>query len=498
MNSSKFMVTKTLCEFAEKINYSSIPTATVEQTKKFIADYYAASIAGFWINSRFNCSILSMIREMGGKEQARVLFQDEKYPVTYAAYMNAIYAHGADMDDGNRKAAGHIGASVMSAVFAMADSLLCKWEDVIVAINVGYEFFNRVVGAGQPGVYNKGFHSTGVGGALASAAACAKLMGLDSNRIYDAVSLAAVQSGGLIIIDESGQCCKPINPANAARIGVESALLASKGIESPRNPLESQKGWYNAFSSLVDTTLLMKDLGVKFTICESYLKRYPSCRHTHSSIDAVLEIRDKITGRTISATDCRFLNGENVSRIEVYIYPSAIKSAGNITHPMNCNEAKFSIKYAVAVAYITGSFTLNDLNTAGKNPNVDSLIERINIISCTKMENKLKGIRGSKVVVHYKDGRVIESYVPLPKGEGDYPLDWNDLAHKMVSCSNWLFDDETAEKVIMLCKTINTQESYHSIAERITELAPSLMVAQLNRNNYSSEIFGGGGITAVE
>ena len=32
------------------------------------------------------------------------------------AFLNALYAHGADLDDGNSKSAGHIGASVISAV----------------------------------------------------------------------------------------------------------------------------------------------------------------------------------------------------------------------------------------------------------------------------------------------------------------------------------------------------------------------------------------------
>lgn len=36
--------------------------------------------------------------------------------MTNAAFMNAVYAHGADMDDGNRKSAGHIGAHVISSV----------------------------------------------------------------------------------------------------------------------------------------------------------------------------------------------------------------------------------------------------------------------------------------------------------------------------------------------------------------------------------------------
>ena len=90
--------------------------------------------------------------------------------MTNAAFMNAVYAHGADMDDGNRKSAGHIGAHVISSVFALGEKLGVTWKDIIVAINVGYEFFNRIAGAAQPGLYNRGFHSTGIAGAMACGA----------------------------------------------------------------------------------------------------------------------------------------------------------------------------------------------------------------------------------------------------------------------------------------------------------------------------------------
>ena len=109
------------------------------------------------------------------------------------------------------------------------------------------KFFNRIAGAAQPGLYNRGFHSTGIAGAMACGAACAKLMGLDRCGVYNSVSLAAIQSSGLIIIDESGQRCKPINPANAARIGVLSALMAERGLLSSQNPLESQKRVVSCF-----------------------------------------------------------------------------------------------------------------------------------------------------------------------------------------------------------------------------------------------------------
>ena len=166
-------ITNRLSAFLAELRYEDLSTQVIEQVKLFIADYYAACLAGCRINRGLNEKTLQLLKAQGGREEADVLFSDIKLPAGNAAFVNALYAHGADMDDGNRKAAGHVATHVMPAVFALAQAEGSSWKDVITAIVAGYEAFNRVAGAAQPSLYNKGFHSTGVGGALACAAACA-------------------------------------------------------------------------------------------------------------------------------------------------------------------------------------------------------------------------------------------------------------------------------------------------------------------------------------
>jgi mmgE/prpD family protein len=454
--------TQVLVDFAEKIKYEDLSDCTIEQTKIFIADYYAASLAGYQVNRDFNSVAMSIVREEGGTEEASILFEERKYPVSKAAFMNAVYAHGADMDDGNRKSAGHIGTHVISAVLAMSEKQNVTWKDIIVAINVGYEFFNRIAGAVQPGLYNKGFHSTGIAGAIASAAACAKVMGLDKAGIYNSVSLAAIQSSGLIIIDESGQNCKPINPANAARTGVISAMMAAKGVMSSRDPLESQKGWFHAFTDQVDEGVLLDGLGMDFTICESYLKLYPTCRHTHSCIDAALEIRNQISARNSLLCDA-------IKRIQVFVYPSAIKSAGTIQCPRSQEEAKFSIHYAIATALKKGGFSLEDLNLKNGDHTINELIKKIELVSDCSMENREKGVRGSRVKVMLRDGRFFEKTILIPKGEGAGSLTWNDMQTKMLACSQGIITVEIAELLMKKCRDIDINNRFNSILSFLTK-----------------------------
>lgn len=422
--------TERLSDFAAQLKFKNLSEQVIEQTKMFIADYIAAALAGYKVNADVNAAVLSLIDEMGGVEQSSVLFAEKKYPISNAAFINALYSHGADMDDGNRKAAGHIGTHVLSAVFALSQTLSLSWEDVFVAINVGYEVFNRIAGAAQPSLYKKGFHSTSIAGSVACAAACGKLLGLDSAGIYSAMSLGAIQSNGLIIIDESGQACKPINPANAARTGVISAQLAAKGINSSRNPLESRKGWFNAFADSADEEVLFGGLGEQFTICESYLKLYPTCRHTHCGIEASINIRDRMLkhGKDFN----------NVDSIQIFIYPSAIKSAGTIKHPSTPEEAKFSIYYNIATALCRGKFDLSDLDCENAGADVREIIEKIELISDETMENREIGIRGAKVIAKLSDGMVEEETILIPKGEASKSLTWDDIKVKIAVCAEGL------------------------------------------------------------
>ena len=446
-------ITETLCDFAMKFRFEDLDQETLDRTRMFIADYYGASFAGYSVNKIFNRAVLELIKEFGGIEQSHVLFEPQKYPVCAAAFINAVYAHGADMDDGNKKAAGHIGSHVMPAVFAMADKLSLTWKEIITAINVGYEFFNRIAGAAQPSLYRKGFHSTGIAGAVACAAACAKLTGLDFEGIYNSVSLAAIQSSGLIIIDESGQECKPINPANASKVGVLSALMAEKGVKSSKNPLESGKGWFHAFSNEINESILLEGLGKKFTICESYLKLYPTCRHTHSCIDAVLDIRNHIEGSDV-------FDSGRIKKIKVFTYSSAIRSAGQIKYPKTVGEAKFSIYYAIAVALEKGKFELADLEPDYANDGIRHLINQIELAVDDTLEDREKNIRGARVKVLLKNGEIFESTVLVPKGEGEKILSWEELQKKVISCAEGVVSTDRVLRLVDDCKTVSFEDNY--------------------------------------
>lgn len=437
-----------LSDFVYNLRYEDLSADVVDTTKRYIADYYAASFAGIKVNGTFNDAVIDVITEMGGKEECDYIYSENRLPCANAAFLSACMAHGADMDDGNRKAMGHVGAHVISTALTLCQTLDVGGEDIITAINVGYEVYNRVAAAVQPGLVHRGFHSTGTAGAIACGAVAAKLMGMDKEGIYNTMALSSIQASGLIIIAESGQSCKPINPANAAKTGILSAKIISKGVKSSDYFLESKKGYFHAMSDEVDGNMITDGLGEIFTITESYMKPYPSCRHTHCGIECALDIRKRLP------------DGAKIKDVKVYIYKNAIDIAGQIKVPKVSDDAKFSVHYSLAVALLKGHFNLGDLDISDMSDELLRIIDNIELIVDPTMEDRDKGIRGSKVVVTTEDGTEYEKTVLIPLGDAANPLTWVDLEDKLAACSDGLLSEENQKKLLI---NIHNLDKFHKI-----------------------------------
>ena len=414
-------------------NIRTLSDKDIIQIKKLLLDFLAATYAGYQVNRKFNICVEKVVFDQKGKEEASVLLHTQKLPAKEAAFMNALYGHGAELDDGNRKAMGHVGVHVIPAVLALAESEKKNQDEVMLAIVCGYEAYIRVSSAAQPGMVNRSFHSTGIAGAIGCAAACAKILGLSAEMMENSMSLASTMSSGLLTYSESRQMIKPINPAKAAETGVFAARLAKAGVLGPLNFLEGPNGWFHAVADMVNTeSLLIKNK--HWLIHECYFKLFPSCRHTHGGIEAAIALHDLISLKEIE-------------RVDVFIYPNAIKLAGHIMFPKDEDETKFSIYYTFAIALLYGEYGIRYMKPPILNERVVDLIRKIHLISDEGLENKTMGIRGVRVEVH-QDNKVIEKTVLIPKGDPENPLSFGDLKDKFKVCSTGILEEERVRDII--------------------------------------------------
>jgi 2-methylcitrate dehydratase PrpD len=461
MSIEKIHPTTQLSRYVSGLRYEDLPSGVVDYTKLLVLDQLASAMAGYKVNKVFNRAVLEVIGGMGGKPESTVLFGGGRLPAAHAGFINAVYGHGADLDDGNRTATGHPGSAVIPAVLSLAEAHGLCGKEAITAIVAGYDVYVRLGNVMLPSHFLRGFHSTGTIGAVAAGAASAKILGLTEDGVRRSISLAAVQASGLHEVSDSGQMAKPINPGNAVRTGIISALLAQAGADAPKDPLEGDKGFLKAFADNADWSTLPDDLGKQFKIATCYIKLYPACRHAHAPVDAAIRLR----AAGIPETNA-------IETIKIHTYPSAIQIAGNIFEPKNEDEAKLSITFAAATAMMTGRFTLDDLKNAGRlSDEVKALIGKMQMVNEPALQNKEAGIRGARIDICLKDGTVKSETVPLPKGDPEVPLQGNDMIEKLRSCASDLYGRETQQRLYDTAMGLHELDRVSTLMEIVSKIS---------------------------
>src|SRR5262249_1947664 len=135
-------------------------------------------------------------------------------------------------------------AVLAPAIVAEAEVLRRSGRDMIAAYVAGYEVWGELARRDGDPHNVRGFHPTGVFGALAAAAACAKLRGLDAKAAANAAGIAAPQAGGPVAT--LGSMANPSQAGHPAVGGVRPAGLAAPGMDAKADVIE--KGFLPAVS----------------------------------------------------------------------------------------------------------------------------------------------------------------------------------------------------------------------------------------------------------
>ena len=442
-------LTQAVAGFAAKLRFADLDSATVERAKILFLDFLMSAMAGQKVNQVFNDIIFQAVSDMGEKQESTVLFYDKKLPAQNAAFMNGAIGHGADIDDGHRMAQGHPAVVTIPAILALAQKYSLSGQDVITAMVVGYDVFVRLGMALNPYHILHGHHTSGTAGAVAAGAAAANLLKLDAEQTKNAIGFSCMQAAGLMEVVESGQLSKGVNTGKAAANGVFATLLAKAGARSPDRLLEGKKGFLQAFAKDYAAGDITEGFGSGFKINQCYIKLYPSCRHMHCSI--------QIGRQLFSESPYPYAE---IDQINIYLYQAGINLTGNIDIPENEDGAKFSLKYALATAMIKGSYDLNHLKVSETiTPDIISLIKKMKINLDNSLENREKGIRGTRIEISLQSGDCHTYTVLVPKGDPEYFVTPEDLQFKLAFCAKDLYDEKRQQEIYAYVQQLETMST---------------------------------------
>lgn len=414
-------LTRDLGQFAAAQSFERIPSEAIEIARTGFIDTIATMIAG--AQDEAPQILRKALSPAPG--DATLTFTGEKSTAPEAAWINGTAGHALDYDDVGCR--GHVSTVLVPAVLAEAETLNLSGRDMLAAYVAGYEAWAELARR-DPGHHHvKGWHPTGIFGAVGAGAACAALRRLDAERATGAIALSASQAGG--IMANFGTMTKPFHAGRAAHAGLVSARLAEGGFTAAADALEHPQGFLSAVSpeGKADREGPTPRLGEEWHIVKSGLsiKKYPACYCTHRSLDVMLELLAK-----------QPLKPADIAKITVSISKTHSLILRNHT-PQTGLEAKFSMEFAMAAAVISRRASLAEYTDAFvRRPDVQELMQRVMIVTNENYDPVQVGasVFDQVTVDLVGGGQVLSEPVRRARGHAERPLAEADLFDKFRTC----------------------------------------------------------------
>lgn len=436
------MFLQNISKFISNYRYEQATVESIATVKAALLDFFgvtyrgsgedapqvALNTVGEIFSSKFNFNLKSSI-----------IGTDVKTDILSAAFVNAISAHVLELDDGHRGAQIHLGAVIFPTALAISEAYDLSGKEFLEGVILGYEVGILLGQIVNPKHRDKGFHTTGTIGTFIAGVVASKLLKLDEGQILNALGLCGTQAAGLLESDHGGSMGKVLHAGKAAYNGILSAFLARNGFTGAGTIFEGDEGFLKAMV-LDDETQdvsdfsfesALKDIG-KVRVRDIYFKKYPFCRHLHSSIDTALKLKASI--------------GDEYDHIEnIAVKTYSVAAEHNNFRPKTMEELKQSLPYAVAIALVVGEVGVDDINqlieyglldnysTVDKVNSIKNLANKMILLSDDKLNELYPDKRPSNVVIkldkNFRNG-IFQNITFLPKGDFENPFQLRELIDK--------------------------------------------------------------------
>ncbi len=435
------MFLQNISKFISNYRYEQATVESLTTVKAAFLDFFGVTYRG--MEEQASEIALNTVEEIfsgnfNSNLKASVIGTGIKTDILSAAFVNSVAAHVLELDDGHRGAQIHLGAIIFPTALAISEAYNLTGKEFLEGVVVGYEVGILLGQIVNPEHRNKGFHTTGTIGTFIAGVVASKLLKLDEGQILNALGLCGTQAAGLLESDHGGSMGKVLHAGKASYNGILSAFLARNGFTGSATIFEGDEGFLKAMVLDNDVELenfsletVLKDIG-KVRVRDIYFKKYPFCRHLHSSIDTALKLKASIGDEY-----------DHIQNIAVKTY--SVAAEHNNFNPKNIEELKQSLPYAVAISLVVGEVSVDDINqliefglldnysTVDKVNSIKNLARGMILISDDDLNKLYPSKRPSNVIIKLDDtfrNGIFQNITLLPKGDFENPLQLRDLIDK--------------------------------------------------------------------
>lgn len=443
--------TSVLASYATSLEVAKLPEATLSHARFVLGD-----TIGVLLSASRRHAVHTAITALRPAEGEFSMVGHGTANAETAAFVNGIGGHDIELDDSHSPSRTHPAAVIIPAALAGAehrhDSTL---GELVAAIVAAYDVQSRVSKAiGPTAQYDRGFHPSSVCGAIGSATAAGAAMRLSVEEMRYAIGLAASQSSGLLTYaDDPFHMAKSFQTGIAARNGVTAARFASAGYRAAPNVLTGRNNVMQPFGGEeADVSQFETELGSRFDIHETSLKRHACCGLTHSAVDALLQL--------LAEDDLR---PESIRSIDVEVPHKAVpRIDGNTLWSHN-------IQYVLALAAHERHIDLDHFTPAWtENRAIQELASKVTLRGSDELQARFPARKGAVVTVRRIEGAASSLRVDAPRGSPYEPLTADELHEKFSRLAAAVLDASAAEHLWSTLVTANLDTPVRDVSTQLS------------------------------
>jgi aconitate decarboxylase len=437
-------VTAAFVDQLRALEFQSLPPEVVEVARQVVLDGLACAFAGSVEPLGVGRISTAYVRDMGGAPQASVINGGFKTSMPNAAYVNGTLTNALDFDN-SLYPPTHPTSPTLPVVLAIAEHHRLPGTRVIEALVAAIETQARLRRASTGMAIGKGFHKPGVIGMFGAVTAASRMLGLDRDQTLMAFGLAGSRAAGLAV--NTGTMTKPSHAGNAARFGVECAILARMGWTASADVF-GPKGFFDTFmAGHADSGVLTRDYGMQLLMLDPGVgfKAFPCNYFTHRPIEAALALRDEFG-----------ITPEQIENVTVVFPPFDYV---NRPRPRDGLDGKFSVQYTTALALLDGEIHANSFTN-----------ERLHAADVAALMPKIRfqvddAIPLDKITMHVvvtiglKDGRELTRRVDRLlgwPGKAGNALSRGQRHRKFFSCTRGVVAEDSAQRLLEQVERLET------------------------------------------
>jgi 2-methylcitrate dehydratase PrpD len=394
-----------LAAWSLELDVDRVPGEVVDQTRIVLADTLGVLLMA---STRHAVQTAVEVLPLDGSDRGTVIGHGRGARPEIAAFINGIGGHDIELDDSHGPSLSHPAAVIMPAAIAAAETAGATYGDMLAGIIAGYDVQSRVSQAiGTSALHHRGFHPSAVCGAIGAAVTAGRILGLSIDEMRSCIGLAASQSSGLTTYyDDPYHMSKSFQTGIAARNGVTAALFAERGFGAAPDVLTGRHDMIHPFGAAnADAGKLLLELGERWEITRTNLKRHACCNQTHAAVDALLDLIEE-----------HAFEAEDIRSIDVQLSHDAVPGIDRNalwTH---------NIQYVMALAAYERFIGLDHFSpTWTSNPEITELSSHVTVRGNDDLQSRFPAMKGA-IVTGETDGGTFEKLCEGPRGSPVRPL----------------------------------------------------------------------------